>query len=111
MESFLLTAAPEVGKLIADFYGYPQKRNFHSNSAKLNLHSSSSSLPFHSRKLRFSSLIAAANKKKKKDDTHSFVPRPDEATGPFPEAILLKEVNYKLFLLFLDRDDAFDWMH
>ncbi|XP_057959084.1 protein REGULATOR OF FATTY ACID COMPOSITION 3, chloroplastic-like [Malania oleifera] len=36
------------------------------------------------------SLIADA-KKNKKADTHSFVPRPDEATGPFPEAVLLKE--------------------
>lgn len=34
-----------------------------------------------------------AKKKDKsdKEDTHSFVPRPDEATGPFPEAVLLKE--------------------
>nr|GMD84677.1 30S ribosomal protein S6-like [Ipomoea batatas] len=99
MESFLLTAAPDVGKLIAaSCDGYPQNRNFHSNSnsnsAKVNLHPSSLSLPFYSRKLRFSSLTAAANKKKKAD-THSFVPRPDEATGPFPEAILLKEATVK----------------
>ncbi|XP_019174711.1 PREDICTED: uncharacterized protein LOC109170181 isoform X2 [Ipomoea nil] len=67
MESFLLTAAPEVGKLIAASCDG---------------------------KLRFSSLIVAANKKKKAD-THSFVPRPDEATGPFPEAILLKEATVK----------------
>ncbi|ESQ48211.1 hypothetical protein EUTSA_v10021204mg [Eutrema salsugineum] len=37
-------------------------------------------------------LVAAAKKKKsKKDDNHSFSARPDEATGPFPESILLKE--------------------
>ncbi|KAJ4886789.1 Translation elongation factor EF1B/ribosomal protein S6 family protein [Raphanus sativus] len=37
-------------------------------------------------------LVAAAKKKKsKKDDSHSFSARPDEATGPFPESILLKE--------------------
>ncbi|KAJ0238429.1 RFC3 [Hirschfeldia incana] len=38
-------------------------------------------------------LVAAAAKKKKskKDDSHSFSARPDEATGPFPESILLKE--------------------
>ncbi|KAJ4871541.1 Translation elongation factor EF1B/ribosomal protein S6 family protein [Raphanus sativus] len=37
-------------------------------------------------------VIAAAKKKKsKKDDSHSFSARPDEATGPFPESILLKE--------------------
>lgn len=31
-------------------------------------------------------------KRKKKVDTHSFVVKPDEATGAFPEAVLLKEV-------------------
>ncbi|KAL1214435.1 Protein REGULATOR OF FATTY ACID COMPOSITION 3 [Cardamine amara subsp. amara] len=38
------------------------------------------------------SLVAEAKKKKsKKDDNHSFSARPDEATGPFPESIILKE--------------------
>ncbi|XP_057471358.1 protein REGULATOR OF FATTY ACID COMPOSITION 3, chloroplastic-like [Actinidia eriantha] len=41
------------------------------------------------------SVIAAAKKNNKKhvkkEDTHSFVVRPDEATGPYPEAVLLKE--------------------
>ena len=37
-------------------------------------------------------LIAAAKKKSKRDDNHSFSTRLDEATGPFPESILLKEV-------------------
>ncbi|KAL5700789.1 Subunit of heteropentameric Replication factor C (RF-C) [Ranunculus cassubicifolius] len=36
-------------------------------------------------------LVIANAKKKNKDDFHSFVAKPDEATGPFPEAILLKE--------------------
>ncbi|KAK1292779.1 hypothetical protein QJS10_CPB17g00987 [Acorus calamus] len=40
-------------------------------------------------------LVAGAKKgnseKKKKADSHVFVPRPDEATGPFPEAVLLKQ--------------------
>ncbi|KFK39053.1 hypothetical protein AALP_AA3G194600 [Arabis alpina] len=37
-------------------------------------------------------LVATAKKKKsKKDDNHGFSVRPDEATGPFPESILLKE--------------------
>lgn len=40
-------------------------------------------------------LVAAAKKKKsKRDDNHSFSARPDEATGPFPESILLKEVPF-----------------
>ncbi|PIN18111.1 Mitochondrial ribosomal protein MRP17 [Handroanthus impetiginosus] len=56
--------------------------------------------PCFPQKVRFrgnSSIVAAAKKedkstnKRKKDDTHSFVARPDEATGPFPEAVLLKE--------------------
>jgi hypothetical protein len=34
------------------------------------------------------------NNKKNKQDTHSFVAKPDEAIGPFPEAILLKEVIF-----------------
>ncbi|VVA97952.1 unnamed protein product [Arabis nemorensis] len=37
-------------------------------------------------------LVATAKKKKsKKDDNHGFSVRSDEATGPFPESILLKE--------------------
>ncbi|CAN8270226.1 unnamed protein product [Cochlearia groenlandica] len=37
-------------------------------------------------------LVAAAKKKRsKKDDNHSFSAKPDEATGPFPESIILKE--------------------
>ncbi|GAV71679.1 Ribosomal_S6 domain-containing protein [Cephalotus follicularis] len=43
---------------------------------------------------RGKSLIVEAtkgDKKKKKEDTHSFVPNPDEVTGFFPEAVLLKQ--------------------
>ncbi|GAA0154914.1 ribosomal protein [Lithospermum erythrorhizon] len=38
-------------------------------------------------------IVAAAkkDKKSKKEDRHSFVPKPDESTGPFPESVLLKE--------------------
>lgn len=57
---------------------------------------SSSSLAFSAQKLSRSlrkSVIVEAKKKNKKEktDTHSFVPKPDEATGPFPESVLLKE--------------------
>ncbi|XP_038719292.1 coiled-coil domain-containing protein 1 [Tripterygium wilfordii] len=34
---------------------------------------------------------AKKDNKNKKEDTHSFIPKPDEATGYFPEAVLLKE--------------------
>ena len=39
--------------------------------------------------------VVAEAKKRKKDsvDAHNFVPKPDEATGVFPEAVLLKEVT------------------
>ncbi|KAH0993144.1 hypothetical protein GBA52_004627 [Prunus armeniaca] len=45
---------------------------------------------------RRKSVIVGAKKnnnkeEKKKNDNHSFVSKPDEATGPFPEAVLLKE--------------------
>ena len=49
-------------------------------------------------RLRESVIVAAKKNIKKhvkKEDTHSFVVRPDEATGPYPEAVLLKEVNFK----------------
>lgn len=62
--------------------------------------SSSCFFPFFAQGLRLrghSTTVAAAKKenknttKRKKDDGHSFAPKPDEATGPFPEAVLLKE--------------------
>ncbi|XP_020221356.1 uncharacterized protein LOC109804028 [Cajanus cajan] len=40
---------------------------------------------------KVSSLIASARKKDKKEDNHSSVPKPDEVTGFFPEAVLLKK--------------------
>ncbi|CAH2053490.1 unnamed protein product [Thlaspi arvense] len=50
-------------------------------------------------------LVAAAKKKKsKKDDNHSFSARPDEATGPFPESIILKEELYEFLDLQLQSD-------
>lgn len=36
-------------------------------------------------------VVARANKRKEKTDAHSFNSKPDEATGPFPEAVLLKK--------------------
>ena len=42
------------------------------------------------------SVIVGAKKdhKNKREDTHSFVPKTEEVTGPFPEAVLLKEVLF-----------------
>lgn len=59
-------------------------------------HSFSSS---HKLKSSSSSVIVAASKKdknNKKVDTHSFVVKPDESAGLFPEAVLLKEVSVML---------------
>ena len=45
-------------------------------------------------------LIVEAKKNKNNDskqDTHSFIPKPDETTGFFPEAVLLKEVSFYSF--------------
>lgn len=48
--------------------------------------------PFSSLSLRTSVIVAAKkNNNNKKSDNHSFVSKPDEATGPFPEAVLLKQ--------------------
>ncbi|CAN1281725.1 Protein REGULATOR OF FATTY ACID COMPOSITION 3, chloroplastic [Linum perenne] len=40
---------------------------------------------------RSAQIVCAKKKKDKKDDDHYFVPKPDEATGPFPEAVLLRK--------------------
>ncbi|XP_026446297.1 chaperonin CPN60, mitochondrial-like [Papaver somniferum] len=40
-------------------------------------------------------LVITEAKKKNKSDLHSFSPKPEESTGPFPEAILLKQQNVK----------------
>ncbi|XVF66068.1 hypothetical protein PTKIN_Ptkin10aG0004500 [Pterospermum kingtungense] len=60
------------------------KSGFFANQKSLNLPQDNSHLG--RRKL----LIVQA-KKNKKQDTHSFIPKPDETTGFFPEAVLLKE--------------------
>ncbi|KAJ6832492.1 uncharacterized protein M6B38_344000 [Iris pallida] len=36
-------------------------------------------------------VVAARRNKKDKPNSHSFIPKPEEATGPFPEAVLLKK--------------------
>lgn len=58
--------------------------------------SSSSSGPFsvRSRPRKPLSVIVNARKKDKKEDSHSFAPKPDEVTGFFPESVLLKKVIF-----------------
>lgn len=59
---------------------------------------------------RKSTVLASkkTNAKTDKDDSHRSVPKPDESTGFFPEAVLLKEVefyatqsSYLFFLIFI----------
>lgn len=100
MESVLLTSSScSTPNLLASF----RAQNVlmaHGLSSKSNLdraHFVFSS----SQKLK--SVIVAASKKdknKKKVDTHSFVVKPDESAGLFPEAVLLKEVSFMLMLMY-----------
>ncbi|KDP27960.1 hypothetical protein JCGZ_19040 [Jatropha curcas] len=75
--------------------GYSSKGPFISQKLSL-ANGYSSKGPFISQKLslglRKSVIVGAKkNRNSKKEDSHSFIPKPDEATGPFPEAVLLKE--------------------
>ncbi|CAB4293094.1 unnamed protein product [Prunus armeniaca] len=88
---------PKALKLV---HGNGSSRNQISSLEFANGYSSfSSRRPVTSQKLsvgRRKSVIVGAKKnnnkeEKKKNDNHSFVSKPDEATGPFPEAVLLKE--------------------
>lgn len=88
MESLLLTSSPDIGKLLSS--SSPRKCY---PSVSANGHSSFF-LYFPHKNNRTSSFVVSASnkkKKKKKSDSHSFIPKPDEATGPFPEAVLLRE--------------------
>ncbi|KAJ8528895.1 hypothetical protein K7X08_030635 [Anisodus acutangulus] len=86
MESLLLTSSPDIAKLLSS--SSPSfSANGHSSFSLYFPHNKKPSL-----KLRTSVVASASNKdNKKKSDSHSFVPKPDEATGPFPEAVLLRE--------------------
>lgn len=57
---------------------------------------SSSSLPLslQNKPRKSASVVVSARRKDKKEDTHSSVPKPDEVTGFFPEAVLLKKVTF-----------------
>ncbi|KAK2990190.1 hypothetical protein RJ640_014642 [Escallonia rubra] len=87
------TLSPQIGKLIT---GVGFTVNRHCCLAFPNGHSSLFPIPSQKLppRLRASPVTAAAKKKNgknKKADSHSFASKPDEATGPFPEAVLLKQ--------------------
>ncbi|KAG5240247.1 REGULATOR OF FATTY-ACID COMPOSITION family protein [Salix suchowensis] len=79
----------------------PKQRVFSNQNKSLFIASGSHSFSarplFPSLALRKSVIVEAKksnknnNNKKNKQDTHSFVAKPDETTGPYPESILLKE--------------------
>ncbi|XP_040990987.1 glutamic acid-rich protein [Juglans microcarpa x Juglans regia] len=104
---FILNApkmAITTGSLLRDPNLYMKAANGYS--------SLSLSAPFTTHKLsvafRDSVIVGAKNSKNKKADGHSFVPKPDEATGPFPEAVLLKEKKVqdgKLLPEFADEEE------
>ncbi|KAK4737498.1 hypothetical protein R3W88_001195 [Solanum pinnatisectum] len=89
MESLLLTSSPDIGKLLSSSSSFSPCKCYPSVSA--NGHSSFFLYLAHKNNRTPSVVVSASNKKKKKSDSHSFVPKPDEATGPFPEAVLLRE--------------------
>lgn len=101
MESVLLTSSSSCStpNLFVSFRAQNVSIN-HGFSSKSNLdrtHFVFSS----SQKLKSSAIVAAASKKdknSKKVDTHSFVVKPDESAGLFPEAVLLKQVCFYAYI-------------
>ncbi|KAK3018616.1 hypothetical protein RJ639_004948 [Escallonia herrerae] len=101
------TGSPQIGKLITRV-GFTVNR--HCCLAFPNGYSSLFPIPSQKLppRLRASPVTAAAKKKNGKDkkaDSHSFVSKPDEATGPFPEAVLLKQsLNRSSFVALTSTD-------
>ncbi|CAK8531528.1 unnamed protein product [Lathyrus sativus] len=99
--SYLLTKPPKTASmansLTFNFISHPTS---YFSSAKFSVQNKPRSL---------SLLVTNASKKDKKKDSHSFVPKPDEITGFFPESVLLKkkevEENGKLLPQFEDEDE------
>lgn len=91
MDSLLLRTSAGGINLISssrNVGGLNQNRNY----GLVSRNGTSSLLSFSSLRRRPLQIVAAKKDSgKKKEDLHSFIPRPDEATGPFPEAVLLKE--------------------
>ncbi|KAL2464235.1 uncharacterized protein Fot_52191 [Forsythia ovata] len=100
MDSILLKSPPEIGKLLFNPFSSGSSSSLNRNyrflvSANGHKYPSFTFAPLSLQKVRLrgSSVTVAAAKKenKKRESNHSFVPKPGEATGPFPEAVLLKE--------------------
>lgn len=106
MDSLLLPAYAGGINLISssrNVGGLTQIRNY----GLVSRNGTSSLLSFSSLRRRPLHIVAAKKDSgKKKEDSHSFIPRPDEITGPFPEAVLLKEVRFVLRKLILEQNSS-----
>ncbi|XP_064999242.1 protein REGULATOR OF FATTY ACID COMPOSITION 3, chloroplastic-like isoform X2 [Musa acuminata AAA Group] len=90
MEATLMASSSSVAQRTL-FFQSPRSHGFSSRR-----HSSSASDAFQTnspvdRRNGRGLVVTGAKKRNKKVDSHSFAPRPDESTGPFPEAVLLKK--------------------
>ncbi|CAL9116416.1 unnamed protein product [Musa acuminata var. zebrina] len=90
MEATLMASSSSVAQRTL-FFQSPRSHGFSSRR-----HSSSASDAFQTnspvdRRNGRGLVVTGAKKRNKKADSHSFAPRPDESTGPFPEAVLLKK--------------------
>ncbi|CAL9048905.1 protein REGULATOR OF FATTY ACID COMPOSITION 3, chloroplastic isoform X2 [Musa acuminata AAA Group] len=90
MEATLMASSSSVAQRTL-FFQSPRSHGFSSRR-----HSSSASDAFQTnspvdRRNGRGLVATGAKKRNKKVDSHSFAPRPDESTGPFPEAVLLKK--------------------
>ncbi|XP_027333986.1 uncharacterized protein LOC113848700 [Abrus precatorius] len=107
--SYLLPKLPKTTMI----FGNCVRFNFNYNPCFLfaNGCPSSSLLRLHvqNKSRKVASVIVNARKKDKKEDSHSSAPKPDEATGFFPESVLLKkrtvEEDGKLLPEFLDAEE------
>lgn len=106
MDSLLLPTSAGGINLISSSVnvgGSTQNRNY----GLVSRNGTSSLLSFSSLRRRPLQIVAAKKDSgKKKEDSHRFIPRPDEATGPFPEAVLLKEVRFVLRKLILKQNSS-----
>ncbi|CAI9291994.1 unnamed protein product [Lactuca saligna] len=112
MESLVLSSSSSSSSYSSIGGFLEQKHNLNQhlrNGFTLSFPFSSQNLPFSVRK----SVVMAAKKNhnsdKKKQDRHSFVAKPDETTGIFPESVLLKQKvvqeDGKLLPEFADADE------
>ncbi|CAL0300981.1 unnamed protein product [Lupinus luteus] len=85
--SYLLPNLPRTTMIICNSITF----NYNPCFSFTNFYPSSLPLSLQIKPSKSLSLIVSARKKNNTDDSHSSVPKPDESTGFFPEAVLLKK--------------------